>query len=266
MEYKLVEYCKTALLQKSFLPFVRRQIHRSNIKKDKSGMICSGEQTVAFFQLSAADLPAVQQILDCLRTRSEGWLLLHSGGLQYGESGPAGGEQFVFSQENKDWRFAENLGFCPRLYIAGGGHVSLALSRLAGAVGFSVHVLDDRSGLNTIPGNEIAGYTQVAGYAEIAGHIPEGDQTYVVLMSFGYRTDKIILKQLLGRRYKYLGMMGSAAKVETLFRELSAEGADRLALGRVRAPAGLPIRSQTPEEIAVSILAEMIRVKNADKP
>ena len=81
-------------------------------------------------------------------------------------------------------------------------------------------------------------------------------------MSFGYRTDAIALRQLIRRRWKYLGMLGSAEKVRTLFDDLRAEGFTEEELARVHAPIGLPIHSKTPEEIAVSIAAEIVRVKN----
>ena len=81
-------------------------------------------------------------------------------------------------------------------------------------------------------------------------------------MSFGYRTDKVVLQQLLHHQFKYLGMMGSKEKVKQLFKELLEEGIDKTLLVKVHSPIGVPIKSKTPEEIAVSILAEIIGVKN----
>ena len=130
----------------------------------------------------------------------------------------------------------------------------------------AVTVLDDRPDLNTTPDAGQARFVHVPDYADIARHLPEGPQHYVVLMSFGYRTDKIVLRQLLGKAYRYLGMLGSAEKVKTLFRELQTEGIPPDALQAVHAPVGLPIHSRTPAEIAVSILAELILVKNSADP
>ncbi len=102
----------------------------------------------------------------------------------------------------------------------------------------------------------------IANYEEIHQEIKAGDNSYVVLMSFGYQTDKTILKSVLQKNFKYLGMMGSQEKVKKLFDELEEEGFTKAQLASVHAPVGLPIFSKTPEEIAVSILAEIIRVKN----
>lgn len=263
MEHKFVEWCRAGLLSKSFRPFLQRQIHRSDTGKEQSGMICSGEQTIAFCKLEAADLPVIAQIAGCIREGQPGMLILNQEGLLFSEAAGAV-DILTFSMESHtQWVLTVRLNSAPRLFIAGAGHVSLALARLASRVGFSVEVFDDRAGLNTVPEPEVARFTCLPDYRQIAAHLPEGDQSYVVLMSFGYRTDKLVLQQLIGRRYRYLGMMGSATKVATLFRELADEGADPEALRRVHAPVGLPIHSRTPEEIAVSVVAELIRVKNS---
>ncbi|MBK8968906.1 MAG: XdhC family protein [Lewinellaceae bacterium] len=259
MEFKLVEYCKAELLHKPFAPFFKKQIHRRDIPSHRSGMICSGEQTIAFYPLDDGMLPVIRAIVE----KNAGSLTLDQTGVFY-RLEKQGVEKYSFSIENdRNWSFTESLGLGPQLCIAGAGHVSLALCRMAAQLDFSVQVLDDRDALNTAPPPELATHTLLADFSQIGACIPEGENTYVVLLSFGYRTDKLILQQLLGRHYRYLGMMGSAEKVKTLFAELEAEGYSREHLQRVYAPIGLPINSRTPAEIAVSILAEVIKAKNS---
>ncbi len=258
MEFKLVEYCKAELVHQPFAPFLKKQIHRRDIPSHRSGMICSGEQTVAFYHLNAANLSVIRAIAE----KNAGAVTLTERGIFFKPERPVS-EKYSFSIENDNtWSLTENLGISPHLYIAGAGHVSLALCRMAALLEFAVQVLDDRDALNTAPPPELATHTLISDFAQIGAHIPEGENTYVVLLSFGYRTDKMILQQLLGRNYRYLGMMGSAEKVKTLFAELEAEGYPREQLQRVHAPIGLPINSRTPAEIAVSILAEVIGVKS----
>jgi xanthine dehydrogenase accessory factor len=84
----------------------------------------------------------------------------------------------------------------------------------------------------------------------------------MVVMSFGYRSDDIAVRALLGKRFNYFGILGSKNKIEKMFAEYSAEGLAN-ELKNIHAPVGIPIASQTPEEIAVSIAAEIIRVKNS---
>ena len=81
-------------------------------------------------------------------------------------------------------------------------------------------------------------------------------------MTFGYRTDEVALRALLGKDFKYLGVLGSKVKIVKMFKKLIAEGIAKEVLDQIHAPIGLQIKSQTTEEIAVSIAAEIIEVKN----
>ncbi|MBP6313194.1 MAG: XdhC family protein, partial [Flavobacteriales bacterium] len=156
----------------------------------------------------------------------------------------------------------EPLGDAPRIIILGAGHVGLALSRTIHQLGFHVHLMDDRADLNTMAQNEWAHVSNVVDYASIGDIIHSDPEQFVVLVSFGFRTDDLLVRQLIRKRFKYLGMMGSEAKIKTLFAGLRKDGFTAEEIGRVRAPIGLAIGSKTPEEIAISIAAEIICVRN----
>jgi xanthine dehydrogenase accessory factor len=102
----------------------------------------------------------------------------------------------------------------------------------------------------------------VVDYEQIGDVIAADPELYVVLVSFGYRTDDLLVRQLVRQRFKYLGMMGSAEKIKKILVDMRKDGFSEEELGRIRTPIGLPINSKTPEEIAVSIAAEVISVKN----
>lgn len=259
MEHKLVELCKKELLRKGFEPFIRRQIHRPDLPQDRSGMICSGEQTIAFYPLVETHIPWIHELLEA---NGKGVLIADNQGIcfQVAESISQKFESKIISPTV--WQLTENLHFQPVLHIIGGGHVGLALSKFACELDFRVKIYDDREGLNTMVENHYAERVMISDYAQIADILEEGADQYVVLMSFGYRTDQVILRELLGYDFAYLGMMGSQAKVDTLFEELREEGISQDLLERVHAPVGVQIRSKTPAEIAVSILAEVIGVRN----
>lgn len=258
MEHKLIELCKNDLLKKDFEPFIKRQIHKDDIAEDKSGMICSGEQTVAFYLLNNVDRPLIESI----ENAENGVLSANEKGIQF-ENHKTLSQKFNLEISNKlSWKLQEDIGSSPELHIVGGGHVGLALSKLANDLDFSVTLYDDRDGLNTIDANKYAKCILVNDYVKIDKLVPSGINKYVVLMSFGYRTDKIILNGLLVNKYAYLGMMGSKAKVDTLYKELLSEGVSKDLLDKIYSPIGLPISSKTPNEIAISILAEIIQVKN----
>ena len=102
-------------------------------------------------------------------------------------------------------------------------------------------------------------------YKKIVDLVPVGPNSYVVIMTFGHKSDETVLRQLLDKNVKYLGMMGSKRKVQAIFSSLLLAGASEIQLDKVDAPIGLSIGSQTPAEIAVSIAAKIIQVKNAKK-
>ncbi len=258
MEHKLVELCKKDLLTKDFKPFIKRQIHKDSIEKDKSGMICSGEQTIAFYQLSKDDY----RLIDSIIGAHKGIFIANEKGIQFDKDALLNSKFELKILSSTSWSLQEDINSSVELHIIGGGHVGFALSKLANNLEFSVYLYDDREGLNTMDANSYAKCIVLENYTTIIDLVTSGENKYVVLMSFGYRTDKIILKQLLTNNYTYLGMMGSKAKIETLYQELMSEGVSKELLDNIHAPIGLPISSKTPNEIAVSIMAEVIKVKN----
>ncbi|MBL4624365.1 MAG: XdhC family protein [Flavobacteriales bacterium] len=253
MEHKLVELAKSKLQGGKFIPFVKRQVHQSNIPKDRSGMICSGEQTVAFVYLDQAELEIIE-----LLVRGVGTLCISEEGLSVSDKQEEGQCSFDVSK----WEYREPLTLQNSIYIIGGGHVGLALSKTTYDLDFRVTVLDNRDGLNTMAENQFASEKKVIGYPDIASVIPEGDNIYLVLMSFGYKTDKECIQNLLGKRLKYFGVMGSQEKMRQLIIELKQGGCSESELGFIHTPIGVSIDSKTPAEIAVSIAAEIIGVKN----
>jgi xanthine dehydrogenase accessory factor len=96
------------------------------------------------------------------------------------------------------------------------------------------------------------------------GRIPSGNNVYVVIMTFGHRTDNMAFRAIVDNEYKYLGVLGSKTKVEQMRREWVEAGVSEEKIKGVYSPIGIQIKSQTPPEIAISIAAEIISVKNAD--
>ena len=260
MEHKLVELCRSKLSKGSFKPFTLRQIHKSNIAKDKSGMNCSGEQTVGFYFLSESSLDLVKKLIahaknDILRLSNSGITLEKGDSLDLNNA-------ILVDVQGENWEVREQLSAAPELHIIGGGHVSEAVTSLGLQLGFSVHIYETRDDLNTLSKDDRCTFTFISDYSQIGGKLKSGLNKYVVLMSFGFRTDKVALTALLDKEFKYLGMMGSKEKIKTLLAEMIDEGADKSRLEKVYAPIGVQISSKTPMEIAVSIMAEVIGVKN----
>src|SRR5258708_40020054 len=105
-----------------------------------------------------------------------------------------------------DWEYIEKTGYKNQLFIIGGGHCALSFSRLMGQMDFYIRVYDEREILKTMMENESAHEKFfVNDYSELANLIPPGNNHYVVIMTFGYRTDDIALRAILEKEFKYLG-------------------------------------------------------------
>jgi xanthine dehydrogenase accessory factor len=179
--------------------------------------------------------------------------------------------RFKGRQPEVVWRggqgfLVEPLSTGGTVVIFGAGHVSLELASLTGRVGFRTVVLDDRE--------EFANRGRFASAEEI--HVIESfdramdgleinDESYLVLVTRGHAHDRTVLAQALRTGAGYIGMIGSRRKRDAIYEALLGEGLNRRDLERVHCPVGLDIGAETPEEIAVSILAELIQVR-ARKP
>lgn len=225
--------------------------------EDGSGMLCSGTQTFAVLRLEPEDSEAVSEIIDALERGVEGTLRIDTNGIDF-VPGPSSASGPRWSEDENGWRYEEETGPPDVVTIIGGGHVSLALSRVLAPLGFRVVVLDNRPGLDTMATNGYASEKRVIEYERVAEHVPEGDRSYVCIMTFGHEHDEAVLSGLIHHPLRYLGMMGSPSKVSGIFAHLIEAGLEPALLRRVRAPIGVPIGSDTPGEIAVSVAAELI--------
>lgn len=263
MEHKFVEMAKEKLRAGSSESGVRKQMHDKSAKKDQSGMICSGEQTIFLYPVQQKDALHIRALITTLEENKNGILQLSPEGIFFSNEIPEKDFEFRMKSED-DWQYREKTGYKNQLFIIGGGHCALAFSNLMRPMDFYIRVYDERKDLKTMLQNFAAHEKHVVGnYSELSTLIPPGKNHYVVIMTFGYRTDDVALRALLHKEFRYLGLLGSRSKIEKMFEDYRKEGIAESHLQRIYTPVGLPIRSQTPEEIAVSIAAEIIKIKNS---
>jgi xanthine dehydrogenase accessory factor len=146
--------------------------------------------------------------------------------------------------------------------VIGAGHVGWHLARAAAEAGFRIHVIDDRekfANADRFPAAENIEVDDIAAWLDRAELPPTA---YVVIVTRGHTHDFDALRALAARDLRYLGLIGSRAKVARVFDALEAEGMPIEYLTRVHAPIGLDIGAITPAEIAVSILAELIAIRH----
>lgn len=155
--------------------------------------------------------------------------------------------------------FIEVLHNPHRLYIIGAGHCGKALGKLAKLCGYWVHLIDNREDiLQSAPTECYHAYSH-SDYHDLSSIIEFNPQARIVIMTHGHIHDKQVLQQCLRREFAYLGMIGSGNKVNQTFDNLLSQGFTAEDLAKVHAPIGIRIGSQSPYEIAVSIMAEIIR-------
>jgi xanthine dehydrogenase accessory factor len=149
----------------------------------------------------------------------------------------------------------------PVLYIFGGGHVSLYLARLARTVDFRIVVMDDRAEFANFERFPFADEVLLRPYDRAVEGLSLDENTFVVIVTRGHLHDLEVLRQVINSEASYIGMIGSRRKKNLLFQQLLQEGVPQERLDQIHAPIGLDINAETPAEIAVSIVAELISVR-----
>jgi xanthine dehydrogenase accessory factor len=162
--------------------------------------------------------------------------------------------------------FIEPIEGTPVLCLFGAGHVAQPLSRIAKACGFRVEVADDRVKFANAERFPDADLIVVDDLPAAAARMTLGPTSYAVVVTRGHKGDAAALRAVLGQGLRFVGMLGSRPKVVHIFTALREEGAKPEDLAAVHAPLGLEIGALTPEEIAVSIMAEMIAVRRGVDP
>jgi xanthine dehydrogenase accessory factor len=149
----------------------------------------------------------------------------------------------------------------PAVFIFGGGHISLSVSKISAMSGFQVTVIDDRPEFANRERFPEAGQVIAEKYSTAFSRLQVTRSSYLVIVTRGHADDQQVLEWALTTEAGYIGMIGSKRKIGTLYRNLEEKGTAREKLLRVHAPIGLNIGALTPEEIAVSIVAQMIQIR-----
>jgi xanthine dehydrogenase accessory factor len=163
--------------------------------------------------------------------------------------------------------FVEPVIPSPLLYIFGAGHVGFNIYRVAQIAGFDVVVVDDREAFANRERFPDALDVQSGDMDLMMSQLDPPDSSYIAIVTRGHRHDMRVLRWAIDSKARYIGMIGSGRKVLTVFEQLEKEGIPRESFDRVYAPIGLQLGSVTPEEIAVSVVAELIAVRrNCEGP
>ena len=157
--------------------------------------------------------------------------------------------------------FVEGFTTPPTLVMVGGGHVGKATADLANILGYRVYLVDDRPEFSNEERFPYAEQTIVTPYEQWSDHLSINVNSYVIVATRGHRYDDMALESAMKTRARYIGLLGSRRKTLMIYRRLMEQGITKERIKEVYAPVGLHIGALTPEEIAVSIMSEIIMVR-----
>jgi xanthine dehydrogenase accessory factor len=153
----------------------------------------------------------------------------------------------------------------PFLIVVGAGHIAVPLVRIARVLDFRIVVVDDRVQYANRERFPDADEVIVGDMAEMLKTLPMTAETSIVLITRGHKYDEPCLREIIGSRAGYIGMIGSRRRISACFERFREDNYAEELIQRVYAPIGLAIRSETPEEIAISILAEIVKVRRGGR-
>jgi xanthine dehydrogenase accessory factor len=159
--------------------------------------------------------------------------------------------------------FIEPLLPQPTLYIFGAGHISRFISKIAKMIGFMVVVIDDRAEFANAERFPEADEIFAEDFPQAFSKVTVNDSSYIVIVTRNHQFDEKVLEWAVQTDARYIGMIGSKKKNEVILAHLSTKGVPKKRLEEIHAPIGLDINAETPEEIALSIMAEIIKVRRA---
>ena len=261
MEKDMIEY-SLDLLFGNESKTIKRLHHTDKTKYEKSGLICGGYQIILFSVIDKSHIDLIEKIISLSKEKQNGELSISPARIRYNQIDSTNPVSFTYKSDD-DWEYKENIGLPLIAFIAGGGHVGLAVSRIMKSIGFYVIVFDHREDVFTIEQNEYADEIIITKYEEIGRYIIEGERSFIMIVTPMHAGDKDTLKSVIQKDVKYIGLMGSKRKIKSIFDALREDGVDEKLFERVHTPIGIEIEAESPEEIAISIAAEVIKVKNS---
>ena len=250
------------------LPCVKEYILHPNDEQDL-GMVCGGDVSVLFVPIKSGDgkwRDIASAVISSYDEKKPHWLILDTAAprasLSDGNSVVAGdtfeAPELADGCVLKDNVFTLPVSPCERAVIFGGGHCCKALVPVLKSVGFSVTVMDCREEFVTPQMHPMADELICGDFNRIEDYIDISPDDYCIVMTNGHSFDLVVEKQLLLRPTAYLGVIGSKSKIASVNARLMEAGIPEDKLSTVHTPIGLSIKAVTPEEIAISITAELI--------
>lgn len=245
------------------------------------GMICGGNIDVLLEPVHLKNIELYRRLGELKRMGLNGVLVTQFDGENYfktviEENAEISGDPISEEDKNaflkhmrstdlqfKDGVIVESLHIAPSLYVFGAGHVSQFISKIAKMVGFYVVIIDDRAEFASRERFPDADEVLVESFYDVFNRLNFTGSEYVVIVTRGHQFDRDVLIESLKKDAKYIGMIGSRRKVKMVLEHMKEIGLDPEAVDNVYSPIGLSINAETPQEIAVSIVGELVKVRRS---
>lgn len=235
------------------------------------GMICGGNVTIYYQLLTEQELPVLRKLEEALQRDANAWLYMEIReervvSLKIVEEEAARAEKDLFTnravlRQGETTVYTEPIARAGSVYVFGGGHVGKALVPVLANIGFRVTLFDNRKEIADPAHFPAADRVIYGDYNQIYSKITLTNNDYVVILTPGHQGDYMVLEQSLRSNPRYVGCIGSRRKIASTQARLREAGIPEAAIQAVHAPIGLPILAETPEEIAISIAAELIQCR-----
>ncbi|MEM1221173.1 MAG: XdhC family protein [Verrucomicrobiota bacterium] len=245
-------------------PSLRVLRHNKSDLDLASGLICGGEQTnLSFILEGQGDLAQLNAVIGAFDANENMAVEITEKGFELVSSTVDAGSQYQFIHDNSNhWTYRLNLVNRRRVAIYGGGHCGASLAGTMAGLGYAVSVVEPRQSLFTLSElNEEVSHIETD-FSEAAAKILFPETTIAIVMTYSMPTDVEALDGILRFPFYKIGLMGSALKIAQIRKKLAEIGHSDLQISRVRAPVGLEFDSDTPEEIAISIAAQILLERN----
>lgn len=262
MEQNMIQLAKEILIEKSEKPIKRIQDHSTRGPPDQqSGLMCSGSQTNILIYLSREEhFSLLSSIIVSYESNADDFIKINQDGFTYEKDQIIVGD--IQFRGKEDWEYIEKVGDPYIVHMFGGGHVGYAITRVLSTLDFYIRLYDNREDMDMIQKNPYPQQKIIGEYAEIAKGIHEGRKSFVIIATFSRIYDAEVLAEVVHKDLGYLGVMGSKTKIKNIFNKMKNQGVSKELLDRVSAPIGIPIGDESAEEIAISIVAQLIQYKN----
>lgn len=258
-----IEYRATAKA-KAIIDKKQNCVYEYNLSNDRAselGMVCGGSAKILFYYIDEESGDIIEKALEMYNKRKAFWLLLP---LKFGKIGIS---ENIKSNKHKfitnDNYYAEEFLYDGRVYIFGGGHLAKEVIPLLSHLEFRCIVMDDRDDFADKALFPQAEEVIKSDLSNINLSINKSD--YIIIMTRGHLFDTDVLRFALNTTAKYIGVVGSRKKAQIVREKLKNEGFSDNELNRIITPIGIDIGSETPAEIAISIAAQLIKIRNENR-